>query len=90
MTRRGLSPSERVLRARRAAHVLHSRTDPRVTTARARQVFSDRFLDQVDPDRRLPGPERLRRAEAAKRAYFTNLAYLSARRRRLRKPDDPG
>lgn len=82
--RDGLTPGERTLRARMAAYALHSRYDPQQTTAPARRAFASRFLDQVDPDRRLPEQERQRRAEAAKKAYFTKLAYLSARRRRVR------
>jgi hypothetical protein len=81
MKRQPLSPSERVLRARMAAYMLHARHDPRETTLAARRAFDRRFLDQVDPDRRLPDCERHRRADAARRAYFTRLAYLSARRR---------
>jgi hypothetical protein len=65
-----------------AAYVLHSRYDPRETTKAARRAFNQRFLDEVDPDRRLPDNERNRRAEAARRAYFTRLAYRSARKRR--------
>lgn len=65
MSRRPLTPSERVLRARMAAYQLHARHDPRETTAAARRAFDQRFLDQVDPDRRLPDRERHRRAEAA-------------------------
>jgi len=61
---------------------LHARYDPRETTKPARRAFNQRFLDQVDPDRRLSDRERHRRAEAARRAYFTRLAYLSARKRR--------
>lgn len=82
MTRQPLTPSERVLRARTAAYMLYARHDPRETTQAARRAFDQRFLDQVDPDRRLPDRERRRRAEAARRAYFTRLAYLSARSRR--------
>lgn len=70
------------MRARMAAYTLHARYDPRETTKPARRAFNQRFLDQVDPDRRLPERERNRRAEASRRAYFTRLAYLSARRRR--------
>jgi hypothetical protein len=80
--RESLTPSERVMRARMAAYTLHARYDPRDTTKPARRAFNARFLDQVDPDRRLPERERLRRAEAARKAYFTKLAYLSARSRR--------
>lgn len=84
MRRQPLTPSERVLRARMAAYVLHASHDPRETTAAARRAFDQRFLNQVDPDRRLAERERQRRAEAARRAYFARLAYLSARRRRAR------
>lgn len=82
MRRESLTPSERVMRARMAAYTLHARRDPRETTRSARAVFNQRFLDEVDPDRRLPERERVRRADAARRAFFTRLAYLSARKRR--------
>ncbi len=84
MTRDRLSPAERSLRGRMGAYALHARYDPRQTTAAARDAFLRRFLDEVDPDRVLPEPERLRRAAAARKAYFTRLAYLSSRRRRRR------
>jgi len=80
--RESLTPSERVMRARMAAYTLHARRDPRETTKAARRAFNQRFLDEVDPERSLPERERLRRADAARRAYFTRLAYLSARKRR--------
>lgn len=70
------------MRARMAAYMLHARYDPRETTKAAHRAFNQRFVDQVDPNRRLPDRERHRRAEAARRAYFTRLAYLSARSRR--------
>ena len=82
MRRESLTPSERVVRARMVAYMLHARYDPRETTKPARRAFNQRFLDQVDPDRRLTDHERHRRADAARRAYFTRLAYLSARSRR--------
>jgi hypothetical protein len=40
-----------------------------------------RFLDEVDPERQLPEPERLRRAECARRAFFQRLALKSAQAR---------
>lgn len=81
--RESLTPSERAQRGRIGAYLMHARHDPRSTTAAARQAFGRRFLDMVDPHRTLPEPERLRRADAARKAYFTQLAYLSARARRL-------
>ena len=44
-----------------------------------------RFLDEVDPDRLLPEPERQRRAEWARRAFYQRLALASAKARRARK-----
>ncbi len=84
MSRDRLTPAERSLRGRMGAYVVHARYDPRQTTAAARAAFLKRFLDEVDPDRVLPEPERLRRAGAARKAYFTRLAFLASRRRRDR------
>lgn len=80
----GLTPSERTLRARLAAHTLHSRVDGCAHTAPARASFMARFDEEVDPERKLPEGERLRRAESAKRAYFSGLALKSAKARRNR------
>ena len=77
-----LSPSERTQRARLAALTRWSREDPVGATEPARRAFLERFVDEVDPDRKLPEAERLRRAECARRAYFTRLAYKSAVSRR--------
>ena len=78
-----LTPSERVLRARLAAHKSWANThNPTERTAAGRAAFDRRFEDEVDPDHVLPEPERLRRAESARRAYFTALALKSARARR--------
>ena len=65
---------------------MHAQHDPRDTTAKARESFLARFEDEVDPDRRLPADERLRRAEHARKAYFTQLALKSAKARRRRAP----
>lgn len=70
------------MRARMAAHMLHAKRDPRETTAKAREAFLGRFERAVDPDGTLPPAERQRRAEAARKAYFTGLAYKSSRARR--------
>lgn len=76
-----LTPAQRTLRARLAAHTLHAKTDSHKHTEPARRAFLARFEDQVDPDRELPPSERARRAEQAKKAYFTELAYRSSRAR---------
>ncbi len=90
MSRDRLTPAERSLRGRMGAYVVHARYDPRETTAPARAAFLKRFLDEVDPDCVLPEPERLRRAAAARKAYFTRLAFLASRRRRQRKARGQG
>lgn len=80
----GLTPSERTLRARVAAHALHSQRDSRELTAAARQAFRDSFEKLVDPDGTLDSKERARRAEHARKAYYTTLALKSAKARRLK------
>jgi hypothetical protein len=77
-----LSPQERILRARLAAHTLHSQVDATEHTAPARKAFLERFEREVDPDGILEPAERARRAEHAKRAYFSRLALKSAQARR--------
>ncbi|HWH36016.1 MAG TPA: hypothetical protein VNT56_11950 [Acidimicrobiales bacterium] len=76
------SRSERTLRARLAAHTLHSKVDSAAHTAPARQAFLDRFEREVDPEGVLPEAERIRRAGHARKAYFTRLALASAKARR--------
>lgn len=79
------TPSERLLRARLAAHALHAHYDSRLLTGPARRAFLDRFERQVDPEGLLEPEERARRVEQARRSYFTSLALKSARARRRRK-----
>jgi hypothetical protein len=75
-------PAEMARRGRIGAHVMHSRHDSREVTAPARAAFLARFEREVDPDGALPEPERARRAEQARKAYFARLALASARTRR--------
>ena len=76
------------MRARLAAHSMHARNDSREITKPARDAFLARFEREVDPDVNLPEPERRRRAEQARAAYFTRLAYKSARARSARAGGD--
>lgn len=77
-----LSAEELSLRGRAGAHALHAKYDSRALTANGRAKFLSRFIDEVDPDRVLPGDERLRRAEHALRSHMTKLALRSVRARR--------
>jgi len=80
-----LTPAQRSLRARMAAHSSWARTpDPAARTAPARQRFLDRFEREVDPDGRLHPKERQRRAASARKAYFSALALKSAKARSAR------
>lgn len=77
-----LTPGQRSLRARSAAYRSWANTsDSSARTAPARRAFNDRFAKYVDPDNKMPSVERARRAEQAKRAYFLDLAFRSARAR---------
>jgi hypothetical protein len=79
------SRAERSLRARLAAYALHAQRDPRETTANGRAAFLARFNREVDPRGLLEPEERHRRAEQARRAYFTRLALASAKARRAKR-----
>ena len=81
----GLTAAQRTLRARMAAYTLHATHDSRLTTRAAREAFMARFERQVDPDGQLPLSERTRRAEAAKKAYFSGLVLKSAKARSARR-----
>lgn len=88
-----LTPEQRILRARIAAHTKHSRYDPVESTAAARSAApsSDAYWErQVDPDSSLPELERKRRATSAKKAYFAQLALKSAKARRKGTGDAAG
>lgn len=82
LTGKSLTAEQRVLRSRLGAYRLHATHDPKETTKKAREAFAGRFEREVDPDRVLAPAERARRADAAKRAYFTRLALRSAQARR--------
>ncbi|MDP9094351.1 MAG: hypothetical protein M3N95_15810 [Actinomycetota bacterium] len=72
------------MRARLAAHSLHARIhDETAHTAPARLAFLARFEREVDPGEKLPLEERRRRADHARKAYFTRLALASVKARRV-------
>ena len=77
-----LTPSERVLRARLAAHVGHSRHDSKELTAPLATSSISGSSMRLTQDRVLTESERNRRADHARKAYFTRLALLSAKARR--------
>jgi hypothetical protein len=76
------TPEERRMRSRIAAHRVHAAG--KTNTAPARKAFLDRFEREVDPEGTLSPAERHKRAEHARKAYFTSLALKSAKARRKR------
>jgi hypothetical protein len=88
--RQPLSPTERVLRARAAAHAKHAKHDAKAAMDKARAAFLARFERQADPDGVLPAAERQRRAQQLRSAYFARLALASAKARRARRPATKG
>lgn len=84
--REASTPARRSSAAKVAAHSRWAHeSDRRAAMAPARDGFEKRFLDEVDPGRVLEPGERIRRAESAKRAYFTRLAMKSAAARAAKK-----
>ena len=83
-----LSPSERSLRARIAAHSLHAMRDSCELTAPARRAarekLNERLLAEIDPRNELPEGERARRLEHARKAHFLRLRLkgLQAKKKR--------
>jgi hypothetical protein len=81
-----MTPEQRQARSRLAAYVQWSRTPDRTArTQTARDAFWQRFLDQVDPEQRLPEEQRVKMAQAARRAHFTRLSMKSAKARAAKK-----
>jgi hypothetical protein len=74
-----LDAAGKTRRARIAAHTMHAQG--KTNTAPARAALDKKFLDQVDPDRTLPEPERAKRALHARSAFYVRLAHESAQRR---------
>jgi hypothetical protein len=80
-----LSPAERTMRARLAAHTRWSQEGDRVAaTASMRAGALARFERQVDPDGVLPPAERAIRAEHARKAHMQRLSLAAAKKRRER------
>lgn len=81
-----ISPTERVLRARIAAHSLHASHDSAELTAPARKAatekLNERLLADIDPDNTLSEAERARRLEHARKAHFGRLALKRAKKLR--------
>ncbi|MDQ1304506.1 MAG: hypothetical protein QG671_333 [Actinomycetota bacterium] len=83
MPKEQLTPELRALRSRIGGHAKWAKEPDRsAATAKARRAQLDRFDKQVDPDGVLTPQERAKRAESARKEYYTRLAFLSAQARR--------
>jgi hypothetical protein len=85
-----MTPEQRVMRARIAALARWAKYKPDDQMEAAREKFRSSFEKKVDPEGVLPEAERLRRAEAARRAHYQQLALASSRARAARKAQRPG
>lgn len=74
-----LTPAQRSLRARIAAHALHAKGGTNTKPATA--AFLNRFAREVDPDGILSPEERARRAAHARTSYMQSLALKASRAR---------
>ena len=84
-----LTPTERSMRGKIAAYTRWAHEPDRsAATAAARKAQLDRFEQQVDPDGILTPAERAKRAETARKLYYTQLAFKSAKARRRRAGGD--
>lgn len=75
-----MTPEQRSMKSRLAAHALHAQG--KTNTEPARQAFRAKFEAEVDPEGVLAPKERARRAEHAYKAHMLRLALKSAKARR--------
>ena len=77
-----MTAEQRRLRAQMAAHVSWAATPDRAArTAAARAAAMGRFEREVDPEGLLAPAERAARADSARKAHYTKMAYRSVRAR---------
>lgn len=80
-----MTPEQRSLRARVAAHHQWATTEDRAArTAAARRAADDRFHRLADPDGVLTVEQRGQRAESLRKAHYSAMALRSAAARRRR------
>lgn len=77
-----LTPEQRSLRAKMAAHAKWAKTsDRKAATASARGAIDAKLLREIDPDGTLDPGEREIRLTHARKAYMAGLALKSSRAR---------
>lgn len=78
----GMTPAERSMRAKLAAHQRWAKEDPRNAMKEARRGLESKFERDADPEGVLDPAERHRRAEHLRKAHFLKLSLASAQARR--------
>jgi hypothetical protein len=68
-----------------AANTRWAKEDPAKQGQILRAGLEKRFLDEVDPERKLPEAERQRRADNARKAFYQRLALASVKARQARR-----
>lgn len=82
-----MTPAQRSLRARIASNAGWAVCPDRTAKAKnAQRGLLARFEREVDPDGVLPDDERLKRAQSARRAHMSRLAYEREKNRAGRAP----
>lgn len=91
MPRPKLTPSQRHQRAKIASNARWAKTADRekrlAVTQAGRDAAEARFIDIVDPERKLSEAERAKAVRNAKTAYFTGLAFRRSRNRQAQALD---
>jgi hypothetical protein len=83
MSTNRLTPSQRSQRARIAAHTRWANEPDRLAaTAPGRRAAFEKLVDEVDPERKLPEAERLKRAKNAQQAQLERIRLAASRNRR--------
>ncbi len=79
-----LTPEQRSIRARLAAHARWAKASPddaRATGEAAQRGLIERFAREIDPDGLLDPEDRYRRAKHARNAHMARLALKSSQAR---------
>ena len=78
-----LTSAQRIVRARIAAHARWAKEPDRLAaTAPGRRAAFEKLLDEVDPERKLPEAERLKRAKNAQQAHLERIRLAASKSRR--------
>jgi hypothetical protein len=82
MSTEPLTPAQRSQRARIAANKRWAMEPDRLAaTAPGRRAAFEKLIDEVDPERKFPEAERLKRARNAQQAQLERIRFAASKRR---------